>query len=109
MSIPAGAFKMDCINEMNKAFEIAAGALSNKLNDRNTIELSKKVRNNTAIIPRNGVHLKRLPVTKSAEKKPIIPFERRLGPKIESDMLSSSAPIRTPVSMPFFSPYFIPA
>ena len=92
-----------------KAAKGSAGSLSNIPIDKNTIELSVIVRSATAAIPKKGVHLRKPLDIKEDENNPISPFPSMFGPSIDEDIMSSRVPMKTPVNMPFVSPYLIPA
>ena len=108
MNIPAEAFIRDCMVVVNRAVEIFAGNLSNRVKDKNAIELPENVRRAAAIVPNNGVQIKMFPDIKDADSRPTMPLESMLGPSIAEDKLSSRAPMRTPESRPDVLPYRIP-
>ena len=108
MKIPAEAFIRDCMVVVNSAVEICVGNLSNKDKEINATALPAKVRSAAAIVPNNGVQIKKFPDIKEADKKPTIPLASMFGPSIAEDKLSSIAPMRTPESSPEVLPYRIP-
>ena len=108
MKIPAEAFIRDCMVVVKRAVEICVGNLSNRVKDKKATVPPVNVRRAAAIVPNNGVQIKKFPDIKEADKRPTMPFASMFGPSIVEDRLSSSAPMRTPPSSPLVPPYRIP-
>lgn len=108
IKIPAEAFIRDCRVVVNSAVERCVGNLSNKVKDKKATVLPVNVRSATAIVPNNGVQIKKFPDIKDADERPTIPLASMFGPSIAEDRPSSRAPMRIPESSPFAPPYRIP-
>ena len=108
MKIPAEAFIRDCMVAVNRAVKIFVGNLSNMVRDKNATALPVNVRRAAAIVPNNGVQIKKFPDIKDADKRPTMPLASMFGPIIAEDKLSSSAPMRIPESSPDVLPYRMP-
>lgn len=104
MKVPAEAFIRDCMVVVNRAVEICAGNLSKSVKDKKATALPVNVRRAAAIVPNNGVQIKKFPEIKDADKRPTMPLPNMFGPSIVEDKLSSIAPIRAPVSSPLVPP-----